>query len=348
MGIVRGSGEVVAHRGRGRPGIRDVAERAGVGTASVSRALSSHPDVSDAMRQRVLAAADELGYEPNLVAQGLRRQVTNSVGFLLSDISNPLLSSIVRGAESVLRAADFSMVLTNSEDSPELDARQVRHLRQRRVDGLLLLTAAEDDPLTVRLLKDHPAPLVVIDRELPPEVPASYVLSDHETGMKEAVQHLVDLGHRQIAAVVGRDVRPSRERLRAVREALQSAGSPPPLVEAGTLSADHGGDAVRRLLDRADPPTAIILGGNLLLIGALQVIRELRLTLGRDLSLVSCDDVPLAWLNDPPVSVVARDAERIGEAGAEILLGRLRGETDVDPVVLPTWYEPRASCGPVH
>ncbi|HLB03886.1 MAG TPA: LacI family DNA-binding transcriptional regulator, partial [Gaiellaceae bacterium] len=123
--------------------MREVADLAGVAMSSVSRVLSNHPDVSPSMRERVLLAVEELGYKPNLLAQGLRRRETLSVGFVVGDISNPLLARIVMGAEAALREGGYSMLLTNSEGNPDLDAEHVLLFEQRRVDGLMLSTASE-------------------------------------------------------------------------------------------------------------------------------------------------------------------------------------------------------------
>jgi LacI family transcriptional regulator, galactose operon repressor len=128
----------------GRSSMRQVAEMAGVAMSSVSRVLSGHPDVSPAMRERVMEAVERLGYEPDLLAQSLRRKATRSVGFVVGDISNPLLAEITLGAETTLREAGYSMLLTNSENDPALDASHVRLLMQRRVDGLMLSLASED------------------------------------------------------------------------------------------------------------------------------------------------------------------------------------------------------------
>ncbi len=184
--------------------MREVAAAAGVAMSSVSRVLSGHPDVSPAMRQRVLDAVDELGYQPNLLAQSLRWRETLTVGFVVGDISNPLLATIVEGAETTLRDAGYSMLLTNSEGNPGLDAEGIKLFQRRQVDGLILSLARDDHAPTLELLERVSVPVVIVDRELPPEVPASRVLADHRTGMRAAVEHLVDLGHRRI----GLDRRP--------------------------------------------------------------------------------------------------------------------------------------------
>lgn len=347
-GFEIGEQEENGRRGlRVRPSMREVAQLAEVGVASVSRVLSGHPDVSAEMRRRVLVAVDKLGYEPDLLAQSLRRSKTFTVGFVLSDISNPLLAEIVKGAEAVLRDANYSLVLTNSEGDPNLGTDHVRLLQRRRVDGLILLTAEENHPPTIELLRRLETPLVVIDREFPESIEASYVLSDHEAGMGAAIDHLLDLGHRRIGLIVGPPVRPSRERQRALLRVFRERGLPKTYeVCEGTLSARHGAEATGWLLDRPKAPTGIILGGNQLLVGALRTIHKRGIGLGQELSLISSDDTPLAELHQPPISVVDRDAGQIGRCAAELLLGQIRAEAHPSSVMLPTEYLPRPSCCP--
>jgi len=336
--------------GGGRSNIRQVAELAGVSISSVSRVLSSHPDVSDAMRARVLAAVRELGYQPDLLAQGLRSRVTRTIGFVVGDISNPLLAEIVSGAESTLRDAGYSMLLTNSEGNPDLDAEHAELLDRRRVDGLLLSLADEHHSATIATLAALKIPIVVIDRELPGRVRASAVLSDHRQGMTAAVGHLLALGHRRIGLVAGGPVRPTRERRAALAETYEERGLPPTYVVQGDrFDSRHGAEVTRAMLDAPEPPTALIAGGNQLLTGVLEELRRRRLRLRRDISLVSCDAVPLSELFEPPIAVVRRDTNEIGRVSANLLLERLFRGREARPrnVVLPTEFVPRASCGPV-
>jgi LacI family transcriptional regulator len=332
-----------------RASMREVAERAGVAMSSVSRVLSGHPDVSARMQERVMAVVAELGYQPDLLAQSLRRRETRSVGFVVGDIANPLLAEIVKGAERTLRDNGYSMLLTNSENRPERDAAHVRLFEQRRVDGLMLSLAAEDNDETIQLLKQFETPTVLVDRELPPDVGASAVLSDHRTGMRDAVGHLLDLGHRRIGLVLGQSsIRPSRERRAGAEQAFSDRGLAPSYAAVeGMLAAEHGRTATRQLLSAPEPPTAIVAGGNQLLIGALEEILARGLTVGAGISLVSCDAIDVTELFRPPIAVVRRDNREIGRQAAGLLLERL---TDVDPgartVILPTTFVPRASCAP--
>jgi LacI family transcriptional regulator len=326
--------------------MREVAERADVAISSVSRVLSGHPDVSAAMRDRVLAAVAELEYEPDFLAQSLRRGQTLSVGFVLADISNPLLADIVLGAESVLRAAGYSLLLMNSENEPELDAAHIRFFETRRVDGMLLSLTSETDEEMLDTLAQVDLPIVLVDRSLPGAYRASSVHNDHASGMAEAVRHLADLGHRRIALIGGSpDTLPGRDREHGLRlVASERPGALDVIVLPGSFSPEHGEAAAVTLLDRAEPPTAIISGGNQILVGSLRVLEQRGLEVGQDISLVTCDDVPLSELHRPPIASISRDTVGLGRTAAELLLRRLRDGDEPEAVVLPTTFTPRASC----
>jgi len=322
--------------------MRGVAERAGVAISSVSRVLSGHPDVSDTMRHRVLAAVEELGYEPNLLAQSLRRGATMSVGFVVRDISSPLFSEIALGAETALRASGYTMLLTNSEGSPELDAKHVRLFRQRRVDGLLLSLADESFEPTLDELRRLAVPVVLIDRELTEPGRSSAVLCDHAAGMRMAVECLVSFGHTRIGLVGGPvGLRPGRECARAVIDACRQRGAEA-LVEEGPFGAEHGYAATLRILDRDDPPTALIAGSNQILPGVLRALRARSLAIPGDVSLVTFDDVLLLEFLEPAIAVVSREPVSIGQEAASLLLRLLAGG-EPEQVVIPTIFEQRDS-----
>ncbi len=148
--------------------MRDVARRAGVAVSTVSRALNDHPYMSDELRLRVLEAARTLDYRPDMVARGLRRGVTNMIGFYVRDISNPIYADVARGAEDTLRDADYTMVVTsNSEGVPERDADHIWLFGQRRVDALMLSLGSESEAGTLRALGAINVPFVLLDREIP-------------------------------------------------------------------------------------------------------------------------------------------------------------------------------------
>ncbi len=335
-------------RRRIRSSMSEVAEEAGVAMSSVSRVLSGHPDVSPAMRQRVLEAVERIGYQPNMLAQSLRRQETLSVGFVVRDISNPLMSEIVKAAETRLRESGYTMLLTNSESDAALDAAHIGLFEQRRVDGLILSLTSETHPGTIRLLEHLDIPCVIVDRDLPATVKVSRVLYNHQMGVREATAHLLDLGHRRIGLITGAPVRPSRERRTAFEAEFAERGLTKSftIVDAGEFGAEQGERAMAELLDAPDRPTAVIVGANQMIPGALHAIIDRGLELPRDLSLVSCDDIVVTEFYRPPIAIVSRDNDEVGRVAAELLLGRMQNDEEPRDVILPTSFLPRGSCGP--
>ncbi len=332
--------------GRRRASMREVARLANVAISSVSRVLSGHPDVSEEMRTRVLDAVAQLEYEPDFLARSLRRGQTLSVGFVLADISNPLMAGIVQGAEAVLRASGYTLLLMDSESETAQDLAHIRFFLSRRVDGMLLSLAADADPAVLTLLAEAGSPVVLVDRTFPSAEAVSAVFSDHAAGMTAAAAHLIALGHRRIALVTGGEtVLPGRERVAGLRAAVEAhGGAVTALVRAGSFSAAFGENATAELLASPEPPTAIIAGGNQILTGCLRALRSAGVAVGAGgVSLVTCDDVPINELHSPPLAAIERDVTEIGRTAAELLLRRLAGG-QAETVRLPTRFVPRASC----
>lgn len=334
---------------RRRARMREVADRAGVAISSVSRVLSDHPDVSPEMRDRVLQAVNEVHYEPDFLAQSLRRGATLSVGYVVGDISNPLIATITSGAEPVLRAAGYSMLLMDSENNPALDATNIRFFQARRVDGMILSLASERREETLAALRQVEVPIVVIDRDLPDDLHASIVRSDHRQGMRAAVRHLLQLSHRRIALISGPiELWPVRERIEGMSEAVLESGiENETAILVGSLSAEHGERSTERILAMEPRPTAIIAGGNQVLTGCLRALARASIRLPWDLSVVTCDEVDVSTLHDPPIAAVGRDIRLVGRTAAELVIERLTGGPP-RTVLLPTNFIPESSCGPAR
>lgn len=325
-----------------RISMQEVAKRAGVAPSSVSRVLSGHPNVSDVMRNRVVDAVSALGYETDLLAQSLRRGASMTVGFVVATISNPLISEITLGAETCLRTAGYSMLLTNSMNSPTLDAEHIRLLAQRRVDGLLLSISSEDSQATMDAVNKSRVPVVLVDRELNVDREVSAVVAEHDTGIEAAVRHLVSLGHTRIALVNGpSDLRPARVRAATLRRISRHLGVSA-LVRSGDFTTENGERNAHALLSETNRPTALVAGSNQILVGVLRAIRQHRLRIPDDISLVTCDEVPLAEFLVPPLATIERDHYQMGVIAAELLLESLSGSR---PRVqrVPTTYIPTAS-----
>lgn len=330
-----------------RTSMQEVAQRAGVAASSVSRVLSGHPNVSDVMRNRVLDAVAALGYEPDLVAQSLRRGATMTVGFVVGDISNPVLSVNALGAETRLREAGYSMLLVNSMTDPQRDAEHIRLFAQRRVDGLLLSLASENTSATLDAVSRAELPVVLVDREINVRgATISAVLGQHETGVEAAVRELAAYGHRRIALINGpQDLRPARVRANTLRRVARSLGITS-VVRSGYFTAEHGDAATTSLLAMSNPPTAIVAGSNQILVGVLRAIQRAGLRIPGDISLVTCDDVPLAEFLTPPLATIERDHYSMGVVAASLLVELLSGGS-ARTESIPTTYKSNASVGTV-
>jgi LacI family transcriptional regulator len=330
------------------PTIKEVAERASVSVSTVSRVLNDYPFVSEGARERVIAAMDELEYRPDMAARSMRTGTSRAVGFVVSDITNPVFSAIAKGADSVLHPHGYSLVLANSGNDPDREAELISALRQRRVEGLIAAVADERAPGLAERLSRVPA-CVLFDRHVQDST-VDAVCSDHARGMSEALTYLVGLGHRRVALIGGSQGQlGSRARVDAYRRLGPRLGLERDrrLLVTGELSRQTGYQATCELLSLDDPPTALIAGNNQLTVGTLEALRDLGLRAPDDISLVACDDVHLTRLHDPPIDVIDRDPEEHGRAAAELLLVRLaKGEGPARHVTLPTRFIARGSAGP--
>jgi LacI family transcriptional regulator len=294
----------------------------------------------------VLAAVRELGYEPDSRAQGLRRGATKSVGLVFRDVVSPVIPRMLLGAEAALRRHGYSLIVMNSANLPELDAENIGSLRRRRVDGLLLSVADEGNASTVEQLSRLCVPVVSLDDEFPAPLGASHVLFDHGAGVRAALAHLIQLGHRRIGLVTGpRSLYPGRARVEAAREMARRASALEVVVAEGAFTAVDGARGTQALLDASPRPTALIAANVTIFEGMLRVLRSRGLSFPREVSVLACDDVPLAELFDPPITTVWRDMAKLCAVGSDLLVERLRGGPQ-RTVTLPTRFVARASCAP--
>lgn len=333
---------------RRRPTIRDVAELSGTSLGTVSRVLNRNSSVKLDIRQRVETAAEQLGYTPNAIAQSMRTNTTRAVGFMISDISNPLFATIAKNAEEILMEAGYAMMLVNSNDMPEREIALLNMFRQRRIDALMLTISDEEDQALAKVIKQLPVPIVMMDRE--PSFNADVVMTDHAQGINQATKYLIGLGHKRIGLMtLSKNVFPGRNRLKGYLDALKSSGikSDRKLIRTSNhLASEFGFHETYNLLTSSQRPTAIIVGGNILLPGVLRAIHQLKFKIPRDISLISCDDTPLTQYATPSITVVDRDLSEIGRTASKLLLQRLKGTSTnkSSQVILPTGLILRDSC----
>jgi LacI family transcriptional regulator len=338
--------EIVSMSGS-RPTIRDVASLAGVSVSTVSRVLNDFEFVDAETRERVLAATLELGYSRDEAARTMRTGRSRVVGFVVDDFSNPLFSAHAKGADEILRPAGYALILANSGHDLAREAEVVTALRGRRVDALLIALVSETKCDWKNLLQGFHS-VVLLDRELDGFTGDS-VLPDHQAGLRQAIDHLVELGHTRIALVAGMsDQRGSRIRIESYREHMHALGlaQDPALVRSGVASRETGYVALGELFELAEPPTAIIAGANRLFVGIASAIRERGLRVPEDVSLVTCDEVDASALHQPPIDVIERDALAMGRAAAELAVARL-DDTTAPPRhrMISTSFMTRGSSG---
>jgi len=310
--------------------MRDVAASAGVSFKTVSRVVNQEAGVSATLVDRVTTAVNELGYQPDDRARNLRSgdTSTKSIGFVQVDAANPFFSSIFRGLEDVARAHDCLVLSGSSDRDPEREDALISNFIARRVDGLVLASSAHASP-AVELEMARGTPVVFVDRT-PRGFSADVVRSDHRGGARQATEHLLSHGHRDIA-YLGRDATSFTSRLRRLgfADAMVSAGVAPrrDLTIEGLLGQDEAELVASRLLAMPSPPTAIFSAQNFITMG---VVRALHLA-GRqhDIAQVGFDDIEFADLLEPGISVVPQRPREIGRRAGERLFARLAG-TDLE------------------
>lgn len=304
--------------------MRDVAERAGVSVTSVSHVINETRPVSDELRRRVLAAMEELGYQPNRLARSLRSGKSHTLGMIVPDSANPFFAEIARGIEDTSFEHGYSLILCNSDNNLEKEAFYTNVLVEKQVDGILFLAAGVSSERICELQR-RGMPVVVLDRELP-QVEVDSVLTDNTRGGWLATRHLLDLGHRRIACVTGpSELTLSGLRVQGYQQALQEAGMEVDenLVISGDFHFESGFQALERLLDMDDPPTAIFACNDFMAVGAICAADMAGQRVPRDLSVVGFDDVKLASFTNPPLTTIAQPKYEMGALATMMLLERM-------------------------
>jgi DNA-binding LacI/PurR family transcriptional regulator len=336
--------------GRARPTLESVAARAGVSRGTASRALGGGGPVSPRTRAAVLAAAEALGYRPNLAARSLVLGRTGNVGLLVSEsddrlFTDPFFAAIVRGVHGELADAGIHLVLTLAQTEAER-RRAVRFATSGHVDGLLLISVRGGDPLPEALAAQGLPVVLSGRRSAEPAAGLAWVDADNRDGARQAVDHLVRTGRRRIATVSGpADLAAGRDRMAGWRDVLRAAGLPDDLHTSGEFDLDSGHAATHRLLERDPHLDAVFAGSDLIALGVLQALREAGRQVPDDVAVVGFDDIPAARGSDPPLTTVRQPVEAMGARMAAMLLARLDG-TPPDPpwAVLPTALVVRSSA----
>lgn len=314
----------------------------------MSHILNGTRATAEPTRARVLTAVRELGYHPSAIARSLKTKSTGTLGVVLSDITNPFFTAVVRGIEDVANANGFNLIVCNSDEQEQKAETYLRLLLAKRVEGLILAPTGQAPDLLEPFLAMR-IPVILIDR-VSPGVMLPFVGVDNVQGAQEAVAHLIDDGHRRVGVVAGLTaVSTSADRLRGYRQALAAHGlvADPSLIREGQSSVQGGEEATMNLLSLRDPPTAIFTTNNLMTLGALKAFARLRVQCPDEVSLCGFDDHEWAAIFSPPLTVVRQPTYEIGTTAGHALVRAIRGEDLAPlPTLLKTSLVVRASCRP--
>ncbi len=324
------------------PTIYDVAAAAGVATSTVSRAFSSPTRVNAKTRERVLAVAAELGYQPNPHARALLSGRHHTVAMVVSDITNPHYFELIRGAEMRARASEYTLVLVNAEESPRIEYDQIQRLVSS-VDGFVLAASRLPDENLRQIAAQRP--VVLMSREL--SGLASVVL-DHEQGCRQIVEHLASLGHRELTYLAGpANSWMANTRWSALRTAAEDLGLAARRIGPFTPKVSQGGAAADGALNAGT--SAIVAHNDLLAIGVVQRLAQRSVRVPDDVSVVGFDDIFAATLCTPTLTTLGGAHADVGRSAVDILLGAVGPARAQDPppprVVLPTELVLRESTG---
>lgn len=308
-----------------KPSLVDVAKRAKVSISTVSRTITQTGKISLATQEHVRQVMRELGYKPNRVARRLRAQggKRHLIGLIIPNIQNPFFADLARGVEDVAYRNNFAVMLCNYDEDPKKQQFYLDVMQAESVDGIILPPAHEEDGAVLKV-KQGGIPVVCVDRSLN-DPTIDKVEVDNAEGSFEAVQHLLAKGHRRIGLISGPgDTSTGRERLEGYRRAHAQAGVTvdESLIRFGDYKQESGRDLSALLLSLPQPPTALFACNNLMLIGAIETIFARGLKIPQQVALIGYDDLPLAAVFDPPLSVVQQPAYEVGRKAAELLFRR--------------------------
>lgn len=309
------------------PTIKDIAARAGISYATVSRALNGKYGVSRATREKVIALAEEMGYRPNAIAQGLVNRSTKTIGLVIPDITSPFYPRVALGIEDTMVKAGFSVFLCNTNWNLDRERGYLSHLSQKQVDGILLSSIASTAS-EVEAEIPGSLPLVYLS-SYPEGTDKSYVRIDNIMGADMAVSHLLSRGRRRIAFIgSAQEPHSLEDRLEGYRKALKRAGiqAEDEMVILGQFQEQSGYLSIRELLESGAVPDGVFAENDLLAMGVIQGILDSGFRVPEDISVIGFDDIPIASHRDIQLSTIHQPKYRIGQYAAEILLHQLSQE----------------------
>lgn len=328
---------------------KDVAVLAGVSTATVSHVINKTRLVCEETKQKVLAAIESIGYTPNIHARNLASGSSKTLGLIISDITNPFFPDLVKSIQDSALGPGYEVIVANTNYESEHDISCVQRLLELRVRGVMVMTTEQDDAMVARLLQSKVSAVFLDIGKVGPQV--SNIRVNYGKGIHQAVEHLLELGHRRIAFIGGPDHFESAQfRRQAFVRTMKKYGSlhTESTIFEGDFKYESGERAVLELLALKHQSTAIIAANDLMAVGALGELKRAGLRVPADVSVIGCDDIWLAALTDPPLTTIKIPRAQIGRAAVEAVL-EISSEDDRPgrEIKIPTELVVRKSTGKV-
>ncbi len=311
--------------------IYDVAKKAGVSIATVSRVLNKKDNVSEETKQRVMDAIEELNYVPNMIASALMTKKMSTLSLLIPDVINPFFSEIARGVEDAANNYNYNVIVCNTDYDLKKEAVYLNLLKQKSVDGFIVASAIYNDKNVYDLIKQD-YPLVLLGREIDgieKNTRTDVIVSNDICGGYQATKHLIELGHRKIDLILGpKEIKVNRDREKGYRKALRDHGIAVDKnrIHNGRFKIEFGCSKALEILRKKEQPTAIFAGNDIIAIGVLRAAKSLGYDVPGDLSVVGYDNTILAEIADPPLTTINQQMYKMGYMAAEMLIKRLKGD----------------------
>ncbi|MGP4076893.1 LacI family DNA-binding transcriptional regulator [Halobacillus sp. K22] len=324
----------------------DVAKLAGVSTATVSRVLRNPETVTKTTKEKVLEAIEELKYQPNMLARHFRRSETNTILVVVPNIINTVFAEIVGGIEEEAAKNGYRVLLRNSNNEIDSEYGSIEHMKQRQVDGMIMLSPKLDEDTLLDISEKYPIVLATAHLD-GTKIPV--VSIDNVSSSKKATKHLLNLGHKRIAHISG----PlysliSKYRFKGYREAMKENGIEfdTNLIREGEFTFESGYEQTLKLLDQKFPPTAVFAASDEMAMGVINAAKHRGIKVPEELAVVGFDNIKFSAIFDPPLTTIAQPKFGMGKRAMEMLIKRFNGESlDQMEHTLPDELIIRESCG---
>lgn len=303
--------------------IKDIAKKANVSYATVSRALSGSTEISEETKKRIIHLAYEMGYSPNIIARGLVTKSTHTIGLIVPDITNPFFAEVAQGAGDCAHQSSYNVFLCNSNWDIQREKESLSKLFSSRVDGIIITPVSNDISHIIALNEKIP---IVFAANKPHNIGLSYVVTDNHRAASLATEYLIKLGHKRIAFVGGSKLDyGTSSRIEGYIDSLEKYNITvnPDIIMQGQLTSNSGYNLVKKILESSELPTSILACNDIVALGAIQAIEEYGLNVPKDISVVGFDDISFASLNKIQLTTVFQNKYKIGELSIKLLIDRI-------------------------